>query len=292
MESSNQRILVGIDGSSHAVSALNWALAEAAASRREVEAVFVWQVPTLAYSAPGYIPIGEAEVEQQGQACFDQALSEVKVPDSVQVTLKTAEGSPAEVLASLAKAEEVAEVVVGARGHGGVAGLLLGSVSHSLTHHCPKPLTVVPAGWDSTDDEVARRRVVVGVDGSPCAKLALTWAASIARARRVPLEAVMVVPTAAPIVPSDRLAEVCDSPEAMEALREFVSDVDTSEIDVRFTILGGHPAPALTARSSDAQLLVLGTRGHGWARETISGSVSHSCTHKAVVPIAIVPKGR
>jgi nucleotide-binding universal stress UspA family protein len=80
------------------------------------------------------------------------------------------------VLAKAAHEPDVVLLVVGARGHGGVAGLLLGSVSHSLTHSSTKPLVIVPQDWRARPPSDVRPRIVVGVDGSRPADNALRWA--------------------------------------------------------------------------------------------------------------------
>jgi nucleotide-binding universal stress UspA family protein len=287
------KVIVGLDGSSNAVAAFSWALSEARARHTSVEAVYVWQVPSLAYSAPGYIPMTEDEIDDQAQGLFSAALAECADHDDVKVWLRAAEGAPVEVLTEAARDPDVAMVVVGARGHGGVAGLLLGSVSHSLTHKSPKPIAVVVRDWRADSPEVNRRRIVVGVDGSAGSARALAWATHDARARGVVLEVVTAWMPPAPALPphlagrGDVSAERRSKLEAM--LRTTIETVDTTGLEVVQSVVEGQPARALTERARSAQLLVVGTRGRGWAREAVLGSVSHACTHNSVVPVVVVP---
>jgi nucleotide-binding universal stress UspA family protein len=70
-------------------------------------------------------------------------------------------------------------LLVGSRGRGGFAGMLLGSVSRHCAAHAHCPVVVVRGGHDSTVER--RRRIVVGVDGSPSSRRAPEWAAAEAK---------------------------------------------------------------------------------------------------------------
>jgi nucleotide-binding universal stress UspA family protein len=287
------KLVVGLDGSANAVAAFSWAVAESRVHHGSVEAMYVWQVPSLAYSAPGYIPLTEQEIDDQAQRVFRDALAACPDHEDVKVWLQVTEGAPVEALVKAAGEPDVSMVVVGARGHGGVAGLLLGSVSHALTHKSPKPLAVVVHDWPSDSPEVSSRRIVVGVDGSGGSANALAWAAGDARARGVPLEVVMVWIPPAPVLPSHlplrATAGAGERARVEEALGVMIDNVDLRGVEVQQTVLEGQPARVLTERARDGQLLVVGTRGRGRARETVLGSVSHAVTHRPLVPVVVVP---
>jgi nucleotide-binding universal stress UspA family protein len=288
-----EKILVGVDGSSNAGAALAWAVDEARARGASVEALYVWQEPTMAYGAPGYVPLTRSEIEAQGESIVSDALANVPAVDDVKVHRRITSGMPAEVLTWAAAEPDVTLLVVGTRGRGGLAGLLLGSVSRAVAHHCPKPLVIVPAGW-TRDGAEAVRKVVVGVDGSPESERALTWAIHEGMVRHAPVEAVMVWSTPSPVLPAHipvgALAATGDDAKVTARLRETVDRIATPGDQVECVVLSGHPAQRLVERACDAQLLVLGTRGLGWVREAISGSVSHACAHHAPVPVVVVPK--
>jgi nucleotide-binding universal stress UspA family protein len=134
-------IVVGVDGSDGAADALRWALLRAAALSSRVMAVRAWEPPL--------VPFGLVElVVDLGQVAareLAQAVDAVAAPDGVDVERRTVEGTPASVLVHVAHEEHADLLVVGTRGRGGFAGLVLGSTSATLAHHAPCPLVIVPA---------------------------------------------------------------------------------------------------------------------------------------------------
>jgi nucleotide-binding universal stress UspA family protein len=280
----SNKVLVGIDGSPNAAAALAWALVDARARRVPIEAVYVFYEPSFVYGTPGYVPLSEAEVDGLGRDVLDAALSTIANPGDVKIDLRTTMGFPVDVLAQATEEDDVEMVVIGARGKGGVAGLLLGSVSHAMTHRSRKPLAIIPADWKADDSgEPSERRILVGVDGSEESERALAWAIADASARGVSVEAVTAWS-------SKRWRHDADeSAEALSMLRESVGKVDPSGVDVRSTVLHGEPAEVLVDQALQAEFLVVGSRGRGRAREALWGSVSHAVTHRAAVPVVVVP---
>jgi nucleotide-binding universal stress UspA family protein len=290
-----QKIMVGVDGSPGSTSALVWAMREAPLRSASVEALYVWQTPSLAYSSPGFIPLSEPEIEDQGRTALEKVLSSLPDALDVKVYLRVNEGNPAEVLAKATHEPDVIMLVVGTRGHGGVAGLLLGSVSHSLTHTSSKPVVIVPKVWAETPPSDIRPRLVVGVDGSRCADDALRWAAEEAVVRGCPLEVVMVWPS--PVLPAYhpyglQPAEADRYSRARDALERAVSRVDTGAAQLELSVVEGSAARTLVRLADGTEMLVVGTRGFGRAHEAVSGSVSHACSHRATVPIAVIPHAK
>jgi nucleotide-binding universal stress UspA family protein len=287
-KSSSSVILVGIDGSGNAASALRWALGEARVRQNSIEAMYVWQVPTLAYSAPGYIPLGELGLEDLGRTALDGVLAE-PVAHDVKVGLRTVEGSPANLLIRGAEDPGIGLVALGSRGHSEIAGLLLGSVSQTLLHRCPKPLVIVPDGWPATGTEVDTRRIVVGVDGSRDSERAFAWAATEASIRKVALEVVTVDAEAAPTPTDDADSHRAGSEGVFEGLDAALEAIHDPDLEVTRVVLQGEPARTLVARASSAQMLVVGVHGSGPIHDLISGSVSRGCAHAATVPLVLVP---
>jgi nucleotide-binding universal stress UspA family protein len=133
--------------------------------------------------------------------------------------------------------------------------------------------------------------IVVGVDGSRSSIEALEWAAKQAQLTGSRLRAVTTweVPISSGWVPS--YPEGYDPQKAAEdLLRRSIDEVLGSEqkIAVEIVVTEGHPAPALLAAAADAQLLVVGSRGHRSFAGMLLGSVSWHCVVHATCPVVVV----
>lgn len=287
--SEDSAILVGVDGSPNSSAALGWAVSEARTHGAGVTAAFVWETPGLAYGSPGFVPPEREEIERVGQRLMSQALDSVD-GHGVRVARQVIEGSPAHALTDLAHGPDLAMLVVGARGHTGLAGLLLGSVSHALTHECPKPLVVVPPDWPRPELD---HRIIVGVDGSSEADRALGWAVGEAATRGSAITAVTAWAPPSPVMPFHLplggVASEANLSRVRELLDEAVDKLDPGSVRVDRLVVQGPADRVLATEAATAELLVVGRRGLGRARETILGSVSHACTHHPRVPVAVIP---
>lgn len=131
-------IVVGIDGSAGSRAALQFAADEASLRQTELRVVSAWRVPTGIYMPPTYMDLDLDAFRQTTSDIAEREVVDVLGPErATTVGVVIHEGSPAEVL--IAESRRADLLVVGSRGHGGFAGLLLGSVSqHCVAHsHCP-----------------------------------------------------------------------------------------------------------------------------------------------------------
>ncbi len=146
----------------------------------------------------------------------------------------------------------------------------------------------------SGDDSQARStgpRVVVGVDGSAGSKKALRWAADFAAATDAELHAV-----AAWHVPVTLGWAFSPSPEgvpdrhAAKVLESTIDEVFGSERPPRLreSVVQAHPAAALLDAAEGADMLVVGSRGHGGFATALLGSVGTHCSQHATCPVAII----
>jgi nucleotide-binding universal stress UspA family protein len=144
-----------------------------------------------------------------------------------------------------------------------------------------------------TMDPEAGRRIVVGVDGSAPSRAALAWAARQARLTGATVEAIIAwqypatygytMPAAPEInynyeeiaakVIADTIAEVCGRGEPVTIISRVVE---------------GNAAQVLLDASAGAELLVVGSRGHGGFLEALLGSVGQHCVHHATCPVVVI----
>jgi nucleotide-binding universal stress UspA family protein len=139
-------IVVGIDGSDRSRAALRWAVDEATLRHDRVLAVHAWELPVVpaldippAPDPPVYLPELIAEVQEGAEALAEREVAEF-VNESVKVEPLAVEGPAASVLVEVA--EDADLLVVGSRGRGGLAGLLLGSISQQVVQHAPCPVVI------------------------------------------------------------------------------------------------------------------------------------------------------
>ena len=138
-------IVVGVDGSKSSRAALSWAYDEATHHDASLTVISTWHPPALPMTPPyGSIP-PEGYVSQPQRDALDLLkklvadLEERNPPVDVRTVIE--EGNPAETL--IERSKEADLMVVGSRGHGGFAGMLLGSVSQHLVAHAQCPVVVV-----------------------------------------------------------------------------------------------------------------------------------------------------
>lgn len=138
-------VVVGVDGSATSKAALRWAAGQARATGSRLLAVTTWEMPALAYGS-GLPYLGDLDLAGGGRRTLDAALAEAAdAVEDLMVSSVVVEGPAGFVL--LAEAAHAELLVVGTRGHGGVAGLLLGSVSEHCVAHSPCPVVVVPLAF-------------------------------------------------------------------------------------------------------------------------------------------------
>jgi nucleotide-binding universal stress UspA family protein len=131
------RIVVGVDGSPASLAALRFAHRQAQLTGAELHAVTTWTYP-LSFDDP----VDPTDWQANAETVLDTALGEaLAASDAAGVLRHVAEGHPAGVLLGSVEAADL--LVVGSRGHGGFAGMLLGSVSQHVVAHSPCPVVVV-----------------------------------------------------------------------------------------------------------------------------------------------------
>ena len=278
-------VVVGVDGSASAYRAVEWAAGEAhrrGVGLRLVRA-FSW---TTADHPTGWVARYRDEMLDVSRRQVARAvrIAADTRPD-VEAESQVAIGAPIEVLSSEARRAQL--LVLGDRGLGEVAGLVLGSVAVSLAARGACPVVVVRGERAGADGPV-----VVGVDGSPVSEAALAFAFDAAAARGVDLVAVHAW---SPTAIAEELASLVEWDASVESavLAERLAGWGQKypQVAVRRTVVRDGAVRALVTASAGAQLVVVGSRGRGNAAGLLLGSVSHGVLHGAHCPVAVVRPG-
>ncbi|WP_182113098.1 MULTISPECIES: universal stress protein [unclassified Actinotalea] len=297
--SHDEVVLVGVDGSPASLHAADWAVAYARAHGHGVHLVCSYAVPAFTAAAldGGYAALDDTAIADGAQAVLDEATQRLS-RSGVRVTSAVATGDAAAVLVELSRG--AAAVVVGTRGRGGFAERLLGTVSSALPAHAHCPTVVVP--WTSTDDDgetappTPVRRIVVGVDGSPAAEVALEQAIREAERWGAELTAVAGVPVGAGAgilawLPAsiDHAAVLRDAAEGLDVVVDRAL-VRHPGVEVRRHVLDGTGAALLTEFSTAVDLVVVGSRGRGGFAGLLLGSTSQAVLHHSACPVMVVTR--
>src|SRR5690349_3336909 len=164
-------VVVGVDGSRDGLVALTWAARFATARQAPLHGVHVVDESRHPAVPPSDCPDDGAEV-------LDDAADELERIGFAGATLEVRHGHPATILVGLSSRAEA--LVIGRRGAGGFAELVMGSTSQVCTALTRAPLVVVPDCWEP--DRPRHGRIVVGVDGSPGCQAALAFGFDLAEA--------------------------------------------------------------------------------------------------------------
>ena len=280
-------IVVGLDGSAGAHPALVWAVD--AARRRHVRLRLVHAMDLTKNTSRWQDSMPPVEV-QRDMAWSVLTTAVVDLEDiDMTVELHLDLGRPASVI--LEQARDAQMVVVGSRGLGDLAGLLLGSTSLQVAMHASCPVVVVRAGAHQLDEGRSAGRIVVGVDGSEVSEAAIGFALEEADIRGVGLTALHawqwpVQPINA--TPAHEWAAAQEEEQAL--LAEWLAGWTEKypDVEVIKRTRRADPASALVAESVGAALTVIGTRGAGGFKGLLLGSVSHAVLHHAESPVAVV----
>lgn len=300
--SRSAEILVGVDGSAASLHALDWAMQEAGVRGLGLRLVCGYALPSFAAASldGGYAALDDSAIRAGAQAVVADAAARV-TGSGLPVSSHVMVGDAAAVL--IDESARVQMAVVGTRGGGGFAERLLGTVSSALPAHAHCPTVVVPTrrahkGDPPSDEPAVVRpvdRVVVGVDGSPQAELALRWAIREAKAWDAELLAVTGVPVAASTsalawLPAaiDHDQVISDVAAALDVLIDRVAAAEPGSPTVTRTVLDGTGAQLLTEYSVDTDLLVVGSRGRGGFAGLLLGSTSQAVLHHAQCPVMVI----
>jgi len=285
-------IIVGVDDSPRSEDAIALAGTLARAAGADVVAVCAFPYddrPEAHFNLAMRSLLVERAEDTLDRLC--QALND----DSHVRRLAIADLSPARALERVAHDENAALIVVGPSHVGHLGRLQPGSTADRLLQGAPCPVALAPQGY-RIRPATATGRVAVGYDGLPEAEEALQAATMLAHGTESSLRVIRVFTRDWPIPPSTlgvpgylRVipnAEDAERGQLEDAVAELPADVPA---DAAF--IHGDPVRELTRESEVADLLVLGSRGHGPVGAVLTGSVSWHVARTAGCPLIIVPRG-
>lgn len=298
MPQSHSPIVVGTDGSPHAEVAVAWAADEAARRQRPLHIVHA--VERWPYDIPFTSPPGIRDsLTQHGNAILAAAepIVHQRRPELTVTTELVMETAP---FALRELSRRAFEVVLGHRGLGGFASLLLGSTGLNVAGYATGPVVIVRGETETetdTDTETdtgvgaGHGEVVVGVDLYADNTAMLDYAFGAASVRGARLRAVHAFQLAENLFAAGDIDEIEQIErgqhtrmiEILAPWRERFPQVKVSE-----EVIGQHPVTALSAASRKADLLVVAACGHGALQGAVLGSVSHGAIHHAHCPVAVI----
>ncbi len=286
------RWIVGVDGSECSRHAALWATAQAEGRATELQLATTWSIPASTAMGPmgavGPMFVGESfdALEQAAHTIVDGLAEHLRPMTEVPVTCSVGRGGAAATLLDAAVASDL--LVVGSRGRGGFARLVLGSTSTQCATHSTVPVAVIPS--DSPIGPATS--IVVAVDGSPNSTAALHWAVDFAAPGSV-ITCVFVWDPTPIALGSDQFVLPDASGLAQEQFDRIfsraMSATDRPDIEVRQQFVEGRARPTLDQLGSAADLMVMGARGHGAISAAVLGSVSTWLLHHVQRPMVIVP---
>jgi nucleotide-binding universal stress UspA family protein len=294
MTTQNQPVVVaGIDGSGESLAALDLAAGEASRRNHLLRIVHAYSWPAYGTAVPMGGPITIIEPVIAAESLLTEGADRVRTSyPAVTLTTEVVIGNAAGTLVT--ESQTASLLVVGARGHGGFAGLLAGSVATQVSTHAHCPVIVVRPGTDTSQLAATTRPVVVGVDGIGESQAAVEFAFEEAALRGVSLTAIHAW-TEPPRAGGDQFKPVgydydeahC---EAERTLAESVAGYSEKYPEVpvfRELVRSVNPAEQLLSASKEAGLLVVGSRGRGGFTGLLLGSASQALIHHARCAVAV-----
>jgi nucleotide-binding universal stress UspA family protein len=289
-------VVVAVDGSEDSLRAAEWAALEA---RRRSRPLRIVSAPALVPRLHAYQASPEAIANSlRGLAAraLDAAITRCEeVAPGLPVTSALLSGEPA--IAVAGSGSDASMLVVGARGAGGFAAMILGSVSRYVASRAACPVVVA-----REESMAVHREIAVGIRDPQDTGAALAFAFEEAALRGADLVAVHTwywipaVPRVAAtgeapgLRPGDPARISAEAGRLLEAALAAWHDKYPA-VKVRRDVIHGHPARVLASYSARADLVILGRHGHPEGAGPGIGSIQHAVLDHSHGPVAIIPQG-
>ena len=265
----SNRIVVGVDGSPGARSALLWAADECLVRG---QMLLVVHAPDLADT----VAVNHADepavrsLDEVGERMLSEhaAAASARQP-SIVVTTLLGRTPAADALIGLSADSEL--IVVGTHGRGGIISSILGSVSYRVAAHAHCPVAVVPERRMPRRDARAPR-VVVGISPTTSGRFALEFAFDEAQRRAATLVAV----------------QASGTPDSAERLELAATATRYRNVPLEPLLVDAEPSDALLQAAQDAQLVVVGCHHSEDRWSTRLGPVPSTIMHRSPCPVVVV----
>jgi len=288
-------VIAAVDGSDDSLRALDWALEAARERGAPLRVVHVWQY-AAAWTPPGVLVAGPPDPDE----VLDQVRTYVEgQADRPVVEYLGLQGAPGAVLPELGSSAQL--LVLGSRGRGGFASLLLGSNGMAAARDADCPVVVVPRPGREVHDAPPADpgpRVVVGlhVDSPDEITLSFAFAEAARRGARLQVVAAYPWPPQAWASPGELVPPAIDQDDIENETRTLTESLlaphRERHPDVRTEpyVAPGDAAGHLVAASKDAELVVVGRhRRRLLSPARLIGSVTQAVLLHAASPVAVVP---
>ena len=266
------RLLVCVDGSPDSEGALAGALVWAKLWESKVYLLEVLEfIPGYTGLAPEFVVQWENEVRAYLEAAKAEAAS-AGIP--LETLMATGESAHSAIIAAAQKIQPGA-IVMGRHGRGGLARLMMGSVTARVLGHSPCPVLVVPR-----ESPLTVQKILLASDGSPYS--AAAWEEALALTRRLggSLLAVSVA------------REEGELPVAEEIVNHLMKSANQQGIPLETHVIIGQPDDAIIqiALKNQVGLIILGSHGRTGFKRLLMGSVTERVIGQAPCPVLVVPK--
>ena len=290
-------VVVGIDGSVASRNATEWAAAEAQRRSLPLRIIHAWSIPLPPIAmGPTVQGPSDEQLRDAAQLVLDRAVTAAtKAYPAVEIVGLLQAGQPTFVL--LEASDDALVIAVGASGLDSFTECLLGSITTQIVTHAPCPVAVVGAEQQQDTDGPDVGKVVVGIDGSELSIDAAHAGFEAASLRGVGLTLLHAWHSPAYVatrfaIPQPFALEEAQQ-EELRAMAESVAGFQQTypDVVVEQRLVQGKAAKVLAEASRGAELVVVGTRGHGGFARLLLGSTSNSLLHHAQCPVLVVRPG-
>ncbi|OXM45476.1 universal stress protein [Amycolatopsis alba] len=293
MSTTGLKIVVGVDGTEPGREAARWAARVAEQRGLGLLIVHALRVEQLSYGGGLAGPAPWFDVlAGEGERIIEEVVQQVRaVAPEVAVDTVMPADSPVPFLIDASK--KAVMVVVGGTGRGFFSEMTIGSTASAVIAHAHCPVVVI-RGRKGTADYPKEGPVVVGVDGSPLSERALEIAFEEASWRNTGLVAVHAWRDVtyddafgmARLVVQWETIE--DEEKRLLAQRLAGWGEKYPDVDVQRVLVRDKPRHTLLEWSAKAQLVLVGSRGHGGFTGQLLGSTSQALAHHAECPVMVV----